>query len=103
VTAPVRIDLASLSPEDLARLREMLRTRPGQRSPETQAAITMQHRLIVEVALKFYMGSRNHRAECVHRDLGRYQATAWQRYRAHPECHHTRSAPSTVLANSQDP
>lgn len=56
MTAPVRIDLASLSPEDLVRLREMLRTRPGQRSPETQAAITMQHRLIVEVALNFYMG-----------------------------------------------
>lgn len=77
-----------MSPDDLAALREELRTKPGQRSLETRASIALQHRLLVEAALRFYVGSRNHRAECIHRDLGRYQASTWQRHCADLECSH---------------
>jgi hypothetical protein len=47
-----------------------------------------QHKLIVEVALTFYAESKNHRAECINRDLGRHQTTTWQRHRADRACPH---------------
>jgi hypothetical protein len=97
MSSPVRIhDIViaalrnrSLDADDAARLKDALRVRPGQRSLETRAGIEQQHKLIRELAHTVYSGSRNHKAESVNRDLGRYQTTTWQRHRADPECPHS--------------
>ncbi|MGY4289610.1 hypothetical protein ACVWXO_008876 [Bradyrhizobium sp. LM2.7] len=94
MTAPLRLDPASLialrdgsiDALDAARLADALRVKPGERSWRTRAGIERQHKLIRELALTFYSGSRNHRAECIHRDLARYEGTTWQRRRADAEC-----------------
>lgn len=96
MTAPLRLDSAILTAlraghlgaAEAARLADVLRIRPGERSWATRASIVTQHELIIEVALRFYAGSKNHRAKCIHRDLGRYQATTWQHHRANLECLH---------------
>jgi hypothetical protein len=89
MTAPVRIDLSALSPDELSRLRELLRVRPGQRSLETRAALAQRDDLIREYGRRFYPGlSKNRQAECIHRDLNRYATSAWQRHRSDVECPH---------------
>lgn len=89
MTAPFQINPASLTPDDIAKLREMLRTQPGQRSLETRANIERSDILICEYARRFYPGAtRNQQAECTARDLARYEATSWQHARAEIECPH---------------
>lgn len=87
--APTRFDLASLSLDDLATLREALRTKPGQRSLETQVTLRVRDDLIREYATRYYPGrSRNEQSRCVARDLNRYEFSAWQNARAADECPH---------------
>lgn len=89
MTAPVPIDLAELSPQQLADLRQALRTRPGQRSPETLAAIAERDRLVRELAATYFPGlSRNQQSVRIHAELSRYAATTWVRARADAECRH---------------
>ncbi|MGY3614845.1 hypothetical protein [Bradyrhizobium sp. USDA 10063] len=89
MTVPIWLDLASLSLDELAALRDALRTKPGQRSPETRAAIERSDNLICEYARRFYPGlTRNQQAEHTARDLARYETTSWQHARADVECPH---------------
>jgi len=90
MSAPFRIDLSLLSADELSRLREMLRVRPGQRSWATRAALAERDGLIREYARRYYPGrSKNEQAECTARDLARYEASAWKNARAAPECPHS--------------
>ena len=59
MSGPIPFDPASLSLDELVRLREMLRVRPGQRSLETRVAIEQRHKLIGELAHTCYLGSKN--------------------------------------------
>lgn len=97
MTAPLRLDPASLTAlrdgsldaADAARLAETLRVKPGERSWATRAALAERDNLIREYAQRFYPNrSRNDQAQCVERDLARYEATAWRDARAAPECPH---------------
>jgi hypothetical protein len=89
MTGPVRINLASLAPNDIAKLREMLRTQPGQRRPETMAAIAERNRLICELAATYYPGlCRNQQSARIHDELARYASTTWTRTRADLVCRH---------------
>jgi hypothetical protein len=88
MTAPVRIDLSALSLDELARLKDAIRVKPGQRSWAIRAALAERDALIRELASRFYPGSRNGQAEAICRDLRRYESTTWQRARADLECPH---------------
>src|SRR6266702_3124517 len=89
MTAPFRINLASLAPDDIAKLREMLRTQPGQRRLETLAALAERDRLIRELAATCYPGlNRNQQSVRIHDELARYRGATWTRTRADAECRH---------------
>ncbi|SRR6266702_5390984 len=89
MTAPFRINLASLAPDDIAKLREMLRTQPGQRRLETLAALAERDRLIRELAATCYPGlNRNQQSVRIHDELARYASTTWMRTRADLTCRH---------------
>ncbi|WP_136626026.1 hypothetical protein [Bradyrhizobium macuxiense] len=89
MTAPVRINLNSLSLDDVAALREALRTRPGQRSLETRAGHERRHSLIREFAGRFCPGlSRNAQAERIEREMSRYESSSWQTARSQAVCPH---------------
>ncbi|MCK1669671.1 MULTISPECIES: hypothetical protein [unclassified Bradyrhizobium] len=89
MTAPVRIDLAALSANELAALRDALRTRPGQRTPETLAALAERDRLVRELAARCYPGLCRHQQSMrIHDELARYASTTWTRTRADLVCRH---------------
>jgi hypothetical protein len=89
MTAPLRLDPAALSLDDLIELTEALRVAPGQRSLATRAAIAKRDELIRELARRFYPGlSRNRQAEAIHRELSRYATSTWLHTRADLECRH---------------
>ncbi|UPK31875.1 hypothetical protein IVB18_05325 [Bradyrhizobium sp. 186] len=89
MTGPVRINLASLTPDDIAKLREMLRTQPGQRRPETLAAIAERDRLIRALAITCFADLCRHQQSVrIHDALVRYAATTWVRARVDVECRH---------------
>ncbi|GAB9242095.1 hypothetical protein BDS110ZK12_39380 [Bradyrhizobium diazoefficiens] len=83
------LDIGSLTVGDLAVLRGALRTQPGQRSPETLAAIAERDRLIRELAATYFPGlSRNQQAKAIRRDLLRYAGGEWRRTRSDEVCRH---------------
>ena len=85
----VRINIGALSLTELADLREQLRCRPGQRSPETKAKLAECDRLIAAYAPTYFPGaSRNRQAEGVAADLRRYAGTVWLRTRSDETCRH---------------
>ena len=85
----VRIDVTTLAAADLADLRQALHTQPGQRRPETLAAIAERDRLIRELAATcFPTLTRNQQSMRIHAELARYASTTWTRTRADLECRH---------------
>lgn len=78
----------SFDPAEAARLADMLRVKPGQRSWLTKAKIAARDELISELAARFYPGSKNRQAECIHRDLVRYAGSTWRRTRSDEACRH---------------
>lgn len=86
---PLRIDLASASPAELAELRAALRTKPGERSAETKAALAERDRLVRELAATCFSAlTRNAQAIAIHTELQRYAATTWVRTRGDAACRH---------------
>ena len=60
---------------------------PGQRTLQTYAALAERDRLLREAAERFLGGlSVAAQAECLHMQLSRYSASAWQRERVHEQC-----------------
>jgi hypothetical protein len=89
MTAPIRINPALLSLDELVQLADALRVKPGERSLATRAAIATRDELIRELGRRFYPGqSRNQQAEAIHRELQRYAGSSWLRTRADLECRH---------------
>ncbi|WFU34072.1 hypothetical protein QA635_06430 [Bradyrhizobium brasilense] len=89
MTGPVRIDLTSLSPDDLAALREDLRTKPGERTAETRAALAERDRLVRELAATCFSNLCRHQQSVrIHDDLARYAATTWTRTCSDTACRH---------------
>lgn len=88
MTALVRIDLTSLSLDELADLREQLRCRPGQRSLETQKMVAQRDNLIRAAARTLYWpnSSAAEFARAFHRDLDRYHGGPWRRDRCCNVC-----------------
>lgn len=83
------IDRDALSPADLIALREALRPRPGERSPETEIAIAERGRSVRELAARFYPGlSRHRQAMAIGADLRRYAGLQWVRTRSDQQCRH---------------
>jgi hypothetical protein len=88
MTAPVRIDLASLSPDELARLSDALRVAPGQRSWSTRARLCERDDLIRVAARSHFWPNATAAdfARAFRHDLARYHTGAWRRDRCCKAC-----------------
>lgn len=85
----IPIDLADLSPQQLAELRQAMRTQRGQRTLETQRAIQERDTLIRRFAARYHTGfTQNQQSKAIHAELRRYAGSTWQRSRADRECRH---------------
>src|SRR4051794_34146505 len=80
-------DISKYSREEIADLKGQLKVKPGQRSPETRAALREHGALVRELA-RSYPGSRRKKAKAVHNALSRYEANAWVRERGDAVCNH---------------
>lgn len=85
----VRINIGALSLAEVADLREQLRTRPGQRRPETRKVLDESDDLIRQFAARYYPSfTRNQQTKAACAELHRYAGGTWLRTRADLECRH---------------
>ncbi|MGY3496685.1 prophage antirepressor-like protein [Bradyrhizobium sp. USDA 4502] len=84
----VRLDLNSLTATEVAELRDALRTRPGERSPETKAALRASDAAIRELTAFYHGRSRWAVAGEIASALSRYSTSEWVRTKADATCRH---------------